>query len=107
MKRCASVIGLKSEHKDEYEELHQSVWPDVLAQIKRSNIQNYSIYRYGELLFSYYEYVGSDYEGDMKRMGEDAATQRWWAICGPLQSPVVERAEGEWWASIPEIFHVD
>lgn len=107
MKRYASVIGLKTEHKSEYEELHRSVWPDVLAQIKRSNIQNYSIYRYGELLFSYYEYVGRDYEGDMKRMSEDPATQRWWAICGPLQSPVAERKESEWWASIPEIFHVD
>jgi L-rhamnose mutarotase len=25
----------------------------------------------------------------------------------PLQRPVSDRADGEWWASIPEVFHVD
>jgi L-rhamnose mutarotase len=25
----------------------------------------------------------------------------------PLQRPVNDRADGEWWATIPEVFHVD
>jgi L-rhamnose mutarotase len=107
MKRVASVIGLKPENRDEYEELHRNVWPEVLKQISKSNIRNYSIFRYGNLLFSYFEYVGEDYELDMKLMGEDQATQRWWAVCGPMQSPVENRKEGEWWSEIPEVFHVD
>lgn len=107
MKRVASVIGLKPEHQSEYEELHRNVWPDVLEQIERSNIRNYSIYRYGNLLFSYFEYIGENYELDMQRMGEDEATQRWWAVCGPMQLPVDERKHGEWWATLPEVFHCD
>lgn len=105
MKRVASVIGLKREYQAEYEDLHRNVWPDVLRQIENSNIRNYSIYRYGDLLFSYFEYIGDNYELDMHLMGQDEATQRWWAVCGPMQSPVPERKEGEWWASIPEVFH--
>ena len=68
MQRYASVIGMKPEHREEYERLHADVWPDVLKQIYQSNIRNYSIYRYGELLFSYFEYVGEDFEGDMAKM---------------------------------------
>jgi len=107
MKRFASVIGMKPEHRVEYERLHADVWPEVLKQIKDSNIRNYSIYRYGELLFSYMEYTGTDFEADMAAMAADPVTQKWWAVCMPLQTPVSDRADGEWWADIPEIFHTD
>lgn len=107
MKRFASVIGNKPEHHEEYERLHAEVWPAVLAQISKSNIRNYSIFRYGELLFSYFEYAGEDFEGDMAAMAADPVTQKWWEACKPLQTPVSDRKDGEWWADIPEIFHSD
>jgi L-rhamnose mutarotase len=107
MKRIASVIGLPPESVERYEELHAAVWPAVLEQISASNIVNYSIYRYGEILFSYMEYDGSDFDADMAAMGEDPVTQEWWAVCKPLQRPVEDREEGEWWKELPEIFHVD
>ena len=107
MTRYASVIGMKPENRAEYERLHADVWPDILAKIYECNIRNYSIYRYGELLFSYYEYIGSDFDADMALMAEDPMTQKWWGVCKPLQTPVADRADGEWWAAIPEVFHVD
>lgn len=107
MKRFASVIGMKPENFAEYDRLHADVWPEVLKQIRNSNIRNYSIYRYGELLFSYMEYVGTDFAGDMAAMAADPVTQKWWDVCMPLQVPVPDRAAGEWWADLPEIFHTD
>jgi L-rhamnose mutarotase len=107
MRRIGSVIGLAEGAQEEYERLHRAVWPEVLAQIKRSKIQNYSIYRYGDLLFSYFEYVGSDFESDMAAMGEDSKTKEWWALTIPLQSPMDERKPGEWWMELPELFHMD
>jgi L-rhamnose mutarotase len=107
MKRVASVIGLPAENRDEYERLHREVWPGVQAQISRSNIRNYSIYRFGEVLFSYFEYVGDNYEADMAAMAADPTTQEWWAVCSPLQRPFDERAESEWWMQLPELFHQD
>jgi L-rhamnose mutarotase len=107
MTRYASVIGMKPENRAEYERLHADVWPDVLAKIYECNIRNYSIYRYGELLFSYFEYIGNDFDGDMAKMAADPTTQKWWGVCKPLQSPVPDRADGEWWAAMPEVFHVD
>jgi L-rhamnose mutarotase len=107
MTRYASVIGMKPENRAEYERLHADVWPDILAKIYECNIRNYSIYRYGELLFSYFEYIGSDFDADMALMAADPMTQKWWDVCKPLQTPVTDRADGEWWAAIPEVFHVD
>ena len=107
VQRFASVLGIPKENRERYEELHAAVWPEVLEQIKKSNIRNYSIYRYGELLFSYFEYIGNDYEADTAKMAEDPKTQEWWDVCMPLQRPVNDRTDGEWWASIPEVFHVD
>lgn len=105
--RVVQVIELDPHGIEEYERLHAAVWPEVLAQIARSGIRNYSIHRYGTLLFANYEYVGDDFEADMAAMAADPATQRWWSVCEPLQRPVPERSAGEWWHSIPEIFHVD
>ena len=40
-------------------------------------------------------------------MAADKTTQRWWAVCKPLQQPLKTRKKGEWWASMPELFHED
>jgi len=107
VKRIASVIGLDPEHWAEYERLHASVWPGVLERLSRSGIRNYSIYRYDDLLFSYFEYIGDDFDADMAAMVEDEESQRWWAVCKPLQRPLGGRGEGEWLTDLPELFHLD
>ncbi len=107
MKRIASVIGMPAENVEEYERLHADVWPQVLERLSAGNVRNYSIYRHGDVLFSYMEYVGDDFDADMALINEDPVTKRWHAICGPLQRPFDDRAEGEWWMEIPEIFHLE
>jgi L-rhamnose mutarotase len=109
MKRYGSVLGLKPEAIAEYKRIHAAVWPEVLRQIERSGIRNYSIFlkEPENLLFAYFEYVGSDYEADMAAMAADPNTQAWWKICMPMQSPLPTRKDGEWWASMEEVFHTD
>ncbi len=68
MKRYGSVIRLRPEKREEYKKLHAEVWPGVLRMIKECNLQNYSIYYKDGFLFSYYEYVGENYEADMAKM---------------------------------------
>ena len=109
MQRYGSVLGLSQEGKAEYRRLHAEVWPGVLARITACGIRNYSIFlkEPENLLFSYMEYHGSDFAADMARMAADPETQRWWAVCMPLQRPLDTRAEGEWWAMMEEVFHAD
>jgi len=109
--RYGMVIKVLPEKLDEYKRLHAAVWPDVLKMITECNIRNYSIYLRrlsGEhYLFSYFEYVGDDFDADMAKMAADPTTQKWWAECKPCQQPVDDAAEGEWWASTEEVFHCD
>ncbi|MBM3289702.1 MAG: L-rhamnose mutarotase, partial [Candidatus Hydrogenedentes bacterium] len=42
MQRYGAIIQVRDDKIAEYKALHQRVWPGVLEQIKRSNIQNYS-----------------------------------------------------------------
>lgn len=74
MKRYGMVIGIKPEKIEEYKLLHAAVWPDVLSMIKDCNIHNYSIYLRDNLLFSYFEYTGDDFEADMEKMAADPTT---------------------------------
>ena len=105
--RVAQVIRLDPDRIEDYERVHAAVWPEVLAQLSRSGIRNYSIHRYETLLFANFEYVGDDFESDMAAMADDETTRRWWAVCEPMQRPVAERAAGDWSHAIPEVFHVD
>lgn len=112
MQRYGMVLGLKEEKIAYYKELHATVWPDVLRMIKACNIRNYSIYLRKlpdgkHYLFSYFEYTGEDFAADGAKMAADATTQQWWAECMPCQEPLPDVAEGEWWASMEEVFHQD
>ena len=109
MKRYGAVLGLRNDQVEAYKRLHAAVWPTVLQRIKACNISNYTIFlREPEnLLLSYFEYTGTDFETDMAAMAADPETQRWWALCDPMQVPLETRAPGEWWAPAGEVFHAD
>jgi len=109
MQRMGMVIGIAAEKIDEYKTLHAAVWPQVLAKLRQANVRNYSIFlREPEnFLFGYWEYHGADFAADMALIAADAETQRWWTFCGPCQLPLASRAEGEHWAMMESVFHMD
>jgi hypothetical protein len=47
------------------------------------------------------------FAADMAKMAADPTTQRWWLVCMPCQKPLDNRAVGEWWATMKEVFHLD
>ena len=51
--------------------------------------------------------TGSDFAADMAKMAADSITQKWWDVCMPCQDPLPNKAEGEWWADMEEVFHAD
>lgn len=107
MRRFGMVLRVKPEALEAYKKYHEAVWPEVLDQIEKCNIRNYSIYLKDGFLFSYFEYVGENYEADMAKMAADPKTQEWWAITEPMQEPLPTRKPGEWWAEMEEVFHTD
>jgi L-rhamnose mutarotase len=107
MKRYGMVNRVKPGCAEEYRKYHAAVWPEVLNRISECNIANYSIYLKDDLLFSYFEYHGSDFKSDMAKMAAHPRTQEWWAIMEPMQQPLATRQAGEWWADMDEVFHLD
>ena len=107
MQRHGQVIRLKPGMLEEYKRYHAAVWPEIADQIRACNIRNYNIYHHDGMLFAYLEYVGDDFEADMKKMADHKKTQEWWDVMMPMQEPLATRADGEWWAEMEEVFHQD
>ncbi|MEP4770883.1 MAG: L-rhamnose mutarotase [Roseibium sp.] len=109
MQRMGMVIGIDPSQIAEYKKLHAAVWPEVLERLRQSNITNYSIFlkEPENLMFSYWEYTGTDFGVDDAAIAADPITQKWWKVCGPMQRALETRKDGEWWASMEEVFHLD
>jgi L-rhamnose mutarotase len=109
MQRMGMVIGIAPDRIAEYRALHAAVWLQVLAVLREANVRNYTIFlREPEnLLFGYWEYHGPDFDADMRRVAADPETRRWWTFCSPCQLPLASRAEGEHWAMMEPVFHMD
>ncbi len=110
--RYGSVIGVEEDRLPYYKKLHAEPWQGVLDNLQACNIHNYSIYlkkmddgKY--YLFSYFEYTGHDFDADMEKMATDETVKKWWKETDPCQFPLKNRKEGEWWASMEEVFHSD
>ena len=98
VKRFGQVIKVKPECLAEYKKWHANPMPGVNEMIKECR---------GDYLFTYFEYEGEDFDKDMEKMAADPATQKWWDVVKPLMQPLEDRAEGEFWSDMEEIYHLD
>ncbi|GAM90094.1 hypothetical protein ANO11243_081340 [Dothideomycetidae sp. 11243] len=113
-RRIGQIIRLKRSALAEYKKYHDHAWPEVLAQIKDSNITDYSIFldEVSMTLFATMKYTGTDFEGDMKRMKQNPEVQRWWKIMDSFQESFNEGATGStgdvaWWKDLEEVFRTE
>ena len=93
---------LKPEKVGEYRRLHSAVPEAVLKTISDCNLRNYSIHITGNMVVSYFEYVGDDFAADMAKMDSDPATLEWWTHT----KPCFERHdEGVYYEDMDGIFY--
>ena len=96
VRRFGQMIKVKPEGVEQYKAYHANPFPGVNEMIKKCHLKNYSIYQRGDYMFSYFEYDGDDYEADMAMMAVK-----------PLMEPLEDRAEGEFWSDMEEVYHLD
>jgi len=107
VKRVGMVIGIRSDQISAYESLHAASNPGVRDLLDKYHMHNFSIFIHrlddGKYyLFGYYEYTGSDYDGDMAKLAREPRNQKWLSTTDPLQIPL----EGEKsWAKMQEVYH--
>ena len=105
--RHGQLVKLLPHKRELYLQLHAAVWPEVESQIRRSHIGNYTIFLHGDLLFSFFEYSGTDLQADLDQMAADPATQAWWALTAPCQEPLEGTPASATWAEGVEVWHLD
>ena len=44
MQRIAFVISVKPEKLEEYKKLHDPIWPELTAELKKAGLRNYSLW---------------------------------------------------------------
>ena len=103
MKRYGFIGYLKPEMKDAYIEAHKKIPERIAELIRDCNIRDYGIFCGGDTLFTYYEYIGTDYDADMKKMAADAGNKKWWDFVCPMFN--ISKTSGECWSEIPCIFY--
>lgn len=103
MKRIGRIVKLKPQMRRRYIELHANPWPEVTKAIRDCGIRNFSIYVKGDLLFSYFEYIGDAYQEDMQRL--NLLTAGWLKETDQCQEPVAEAGADELWSVMEEIFY--
>lgn len=108
MQRFGRVLRLREGKESEYEKYHAVVWPEVLAAIRASGIQKYSIFRHQRWVFSYFEL--SD-DADLESVGKVFAARppcvEWEKLMHSIQEPLPESGKENWWVPMKEIFYYD
>jgi len=105
--RHGFVVRVRPEKREEYLELHRTVWPRVEEAMRENGIRNYSIFIIDDVLFGYYEYVGHDYEADLARIQRDETSQEWWTYTDPCQVPFGDAAGGSVWREMDLAWHME
>ena len=103
---------LKKEKIEEYQRLHMEdvyteKWEGVLAMISECNMRNYSIFIKDDLVFGYFEYIGTDYEADMAKMNADPITNEWWKLTRPCFTKFKEDSESTFYEDMRQIFQYE
>ncbi|SRR6187551_1601026 len=109
-KRYCLALQLKNDPDliRQYEEHHKKVWPEIIASIKDSGIEQMQIYRLGTRLFMIME-VNDDFSFERKAAMDqnNNKVQQWEELMWKYQQPLEGAAEGEKWMLVDKIFDLN
>jgi L-rhamnose mutarotase len=107
VKRYCLALDLKPDESliAEYEAYHKNVWPEIIASIKESGIEQLEIYRTGNRLFMIME---TDESFSFEKKGQmDASNERvqdWENLMWKYQQALPGSKPGEKWIIMEKIF---
>ncbi len=107
--RHGQRLSLRPDCLEDYRRHHAAIWPEIAAAIHAAGIRNYSIFHFSGDLFGYYEYVGppEQYAARLRALAAAPRMRSWWDLMESMQIPHPARNDGEWWAEMEEVFHLD
>ena len=106
-KRYGMAVKVKEGQKKFYIENHAKVWPEVLSELKKIKINNYSIFLKDNFLFGYLEYKGNSFDIDMEEMQKIPVVKKWTNLMIDCFDPFPGHEGNKSWVAMDEIFHLD
>ena len=105
-KRYAMAVRLKDEKKDFYIKNHADVWPEILSELKKIKVKNYSIFLKEDFMFGYLEYDGDNFDLDMAEMSKIAIVDKWTNLMIECFNPFPGNEDNNSWVMMDEIFYM-
>ena len=104
MIRKGMIRSIKPDYVKEYKKTHSNVWPEILDRITNCKIKNYSVFAHGDILFSFFEYHGDNFEEDTKIMRDNKKFQEWEKFHAHMFKPLENKNKDEGWIELEEVF---
>ena len=105
--RYAMAVRLKDEKRDFYLKNHQNVWPEVLSELKKIKVKNYSIFLKDDFMFGYLEYDGDNFDKDMSEMQSIPVVEKWTSLMIDCFNPFPGHEDNNSWVLMDEIFYLE
>ena len=101
------AVRLKDEKRQYYIDNHANVWPEVLEELKKINVQNYSIFLKEDFMFGYLEYTGNDFDDDMGKMQQIPIVDKWTKLMIDCFNPFPNNDDNESWVMMDQIIFME
>lgn len=107
MKRVAFLLKVKADKIEEYKKHHETVWPELLAALRRTGWHNYSLFiREDGLLFGYFETPDS-FGAALAGMAKEEINAKWQTFMAPYFEGLGGAHADESMIELEEVFHLD
>ena len=105
MKRVGFQFKVRTDRLEEYQRLHQDVWPEMLAALREAGWHNYTLFmRDDGLVFGYFE-TEESLQAAQEKMAETEVNARWQAFMSRFTDD--QGRPDESFVELAEYFHLD
>ena len=105
--RYGMAVRLKDEKRDYYIKNHANVWPEVLDELKKINVKNYSIFLKEDFMFGYLEYDVDSFDTDMAQMQNIPIVDKWTKLMIDCFNPFPNNENNNSWVMMDQIFFME
>ena len=105
--RFAMAVRLKDEKREFYIKNHAEVWPEVLDELKKIKVKNYSIFLKEDFMFGYLEYDGEDFDKDMGDMQKIPIVDKWTKLMIDCFNPFPKNEDNTSGVMMDQIFFME
>lgn len=104
MKRAGFAMQLKPGNEAEYKRRHDEIWPELVAELQRAGVRDYTIYLDPRTHTLYASQKVTEHN-TADRLAEQEIVQKWWAYMADLMETNPDNSPKVY--DLAEMFYMD